>query len=69
MNPERGTSLILLKTVKEGIKSTDGIALQYVEIRDAETLERVERVSKPPMIAVAAIVGHTRLIDNIITGR
>ena len=38
---------ILSKAVKAGIESTDGIALQYVEIRDAETLRRVERVSKP----------------------
>jgi len=60
---------ILSKAVKEGIESMDGITLQYVEIRDAETLERVERVSKPSVIAVAAIVGNTRLIDNIIIGR
>jgi len=60
---------ILSRAVKEGIKSMDGIVLQYVEIRDAETLERVKRVSRPSVIAVAAIVGQTRLIDNIVIGR
>lgn len=60
---------ILLKAVREGIESMDGITLQYVEIRDAETLERVERVGGPSVIAVAAIVGHTRLIDNVIIGK
>lgn len=59
----------LCKTVKEGIESVGEISIQYVEIRDAETLERIERVNKPAVIALAAIVGGVRLIDNIILGR
>jgi pantoate--beta-alanine ligase len=65
---ERKASL-LLKTVKDSIKSIERVALQYVEIRDAETLARVEYVRRPAVIAVAAIVGPTRLIDNIVIGR
>ena len=59
----------LLQAVKETIESLDGVSLQYVEIRDAETLERIENVSRPAVIAVAAVVGPTRLIDNIVLGR
>ena len=36
------------------------------EIVDPESLEPVSTISKPTLIAVAAFVGNTRLIDNII---
>lgn len=65
---ERQVSTIL-KTVKETIESVDGVSLQYVEIRDAETLEKIDNVSRPAVIALAAIVGPVRLIDNMIIGR
>ena len=60
---------ILLKAIKESIKSMDGVTLQYVEIRYVETLEKIKNVDKPAVIALAAIVGSVRLIDNIIIGR
>ncbi len=58
-----------MKAVKESIKSMDGVTLQYVEIRDVETLEKIKNVDKPAVIALATIVGSVRLIDNIIIGR
>ena len=60
---------ILLKTVKESIESMKGISLQYVEIRDADTFEKVKTINGPSVMAVAAVVGKTRLIDNMILGR
>ncbi|HEY0279533.1 MAG TPA: pantoate--beta-alanine ligase [Solirubrobacterales bacterium] len=41
---------------------------QYLEARDAETLEPVERLraGHPVLIAVAAQVGGARLIDNVL---
>jgi len=33
---------------------------------DAETLKNVEVISKPTVLAVAARVGATRLIDNVM---
>ncbi len=60
---------VLLKTVKKSIESMEGVNLQYVEIRDAETFEKVETVTRPSVMAVAAMVGKTRLIDNVIMGR
>jgi pantoate--beta-alanine ligase len=59
----------LLKTVEEAFRSKEGIALQYVEIRDAETLKKIDRVERPAVIAVAARVGSVRLIDNMMIGR
>ncbi len=42
---------------------------EYVEVRDAEDLDPVDRISTPAVIAVAARVGETRLIDNVLLGR
>jgi pantoate--beta-alanine ligase len=40
--------------------------VDYVEIRDADSLAAVDRLDRPCVIAVAALVGTTRLIDNDI---
>ncbi len=58
----------LVHAVKKNIESVEGVSVQYVEIRDAETLERVDQVSGPAVIAIAAMVGPVRLIDNILIG-
>jgi pantoate--beta-alanine ligase len=65
---ERRVSAII-KVVEETICSKDGIAIQYIEIRDAETLEKIDRVTRPAVIAIAVMVGSVRLIDNIMIGR
>jgi pantoate--beta-alanine ligase len=41
-----------------------GIAPEYLELRDAETLEALTRVDRDALLAVAARVGAARLIDN-----
>ncbi len=44
-----------------------GIEPEYLEARDAETLEPVERLGeRPVLVAVAARVGSARLIDNVL---
>jgi pantoate--beta-alanine ligase len=42
--------------------------LDYVEVRDAGTLERVDHISHPAVILAAAFVGATRLVDNLRLG-
>ena len=42
------------------------VKLEYFEIVDRETLDPVSDVSRGALIAVAASVGTTRLIDNIV---
>ena len=39
--------------------------VDYVAIRDAETLEPIENLDRPARILVAAWLGKTRLIDNM----
>jgi pantoate--beta-alanine ligase len=39
--------------------------IDYLEMRDAETLKPLERASRPARVFVAAHIGRTRLIDNV----
>ena len=40
-------------------------SVDYVAIRDAATLEKLERLDRPARILAAAKIGGTRLIDNM----
>jgi len=40
--------------------------LDYFEVVDPESLEPVDAINKSSLVAVAAYIGNTRLIDNII---
>jgi pantoate--beta-alanine ligase len=47
-----------------------GVEPEYLEARDAETLEEAEELGdRPLLVAVAARVGGARLIDNVIVER
>ncbi len=44
--------------------------LDYVSIVDAETLEKLDKIDeRPVLIAIAAYLGKTRLIDNIVMNK
>ena len=45
------------------------VRLDYFEIVDPDTLDAVEDISGGALVAVAAFVGSTRLIDNLVIGR
>jgi pantoate--beta-alanine ligase len=45
---------------------TEGITPDYIELLDPDTLEPVTFVTKPTLLAVAAKIGTTRLLDNTI---
>nr|HEX4312652.1 pantoate--beta-alanine ligase [Kofleriaceae bacterium] len=38
--------------------------IDYVELRDADSLDPISRVDRPSVLAMAVFVGTTRLIDN-----
>jgi pantoate--beta-alanine ligase len=42
--------------------------IDYVELRDANELTAVARVERPAVLAIAAFIGNTRLIDNRVLG-
>jgi pantoate--beta-alanine ligase len=56
---------VLRAIAADTIATEPGVRLDYAEVVDAGTLEPVERVTTDTLIAVAAVVGATRLIDNV----
>jgi pantoate--beta-alanine ligase len=55
----------LISATRELISSEPNVRLDYLEMVDPESLEPVEIISGKVLLAVAAYVGTTRLIDNI----
>jgi pantoate--beta-alanine ligase len=49
--------------------NTPQVKLQYLEIRDARSLKPLEKIEEEALVALAAYVGETRLIDNVVLGR
>lgn len=60
------TSAKLIDVGIRVLKSKPGAQLDYLEIVNPETLEPVEFVRGSALVAVAAFVGTTRLIDNVV---
>ena len=56
----------LISAAKEVFAREPQVALDYFEIVDPDTLDPVERISQKTLVAVAAYVGSTRLIDNTV---
>jgi len=54
----------LIESGKQVIAEEPSVRLDYLEIVDPETLDGVDVVSSKSLVAVAAVVGTTRLIDN-----
>jgi pantoate--beta-alanine ligase len=62
---ERGAAK-LAAAGRAQFRADSSVRLDYFEIVDPDTLEPVEHVSGGVLVAVAAFVGTTRLIDNIL---
>jgi pantoate--beta-alanine ligase len=56
----------LVAAGKEVFSHEPQVVLDYFEIVDPDTLAPVQRVAQKTLVAVAALVGSTRLIDNLI---
>jgi pantoate--beta-alanine ligase len=50
----------------ETLAAEPSVRLDYLEIVDPDTLDPIDTVSRPALVAVAAYVGATRLIDNVV---
>jgi pantoate--beta-alanine ligase len=57
----------LIEIGKQVIAQEAGVKLDYFAIIDLDTLDPVADVSHCALVAVAAYLGSTRLIDNILT--
>jgi len=60
----------LAEAVRSTIETEPRARLEHVSIVDAETLETIDKIDeRPVLIAVAAYIGKTRLIDNIVVNK
>lgn len=59
----------LIAAARDEFAANVPVRLDYFEIVDPDRLDPVEDVSEGALVAVAAFVGRTRLIDNIVLPR
>jgi pantoate--beta-alanine ligase len=57
---------LVLKAGASVVQRLGGIELEYLEVVDAATLEPVAAMRAGTLVAMAARVGKTRLIDNFL---
>lgn len=61
---ERNSSIII-SNMREVIRSQSGVEIDYIAVCHPETLSDLESVEAKSLVAVAARIGKTRLIDNL----
>jgi pantoate--beta-alanine ligase len=59
----------LVAAGREEFRREPGVHLDYLEVVDPDSLDPVQSTSEGALVAVAAYVGSTRLIDNILLPR
>ena len=57
---------VLIEEMKKTMSVSDKLLPQYIKIVNTETLEDLETITDQALAAIAAKIGSTRLIDNII---
>ncbi len=56
----------LLAVVQQEVAMVSTVSVEYIELVEPTTLMQLQKVEEEGMIAIAARIGSTRLIDNII---
>lgn len=56
----------LRRTMSGVLEEEPAVKIEYVEVVDPDTLQPVEDVSDGALLAIAARIGKTRLIDNVL---
>ncbi len=65
---ERSTQAIE-EAVRVKIGAEPLARIDYVALVDAETIQPLEKIDRPALLALAVFVGTTRLIDNCVLGK
>lgn len=63
------TAAVLLGAMRQVLATEAAVKVEYVAVAEPATLASVETVDAETVVALAARVGRTRLIDNIILGQ
>lgn len=59
----------VVRTVEASLATTPEIRIEYVELVDPDTLQKLPAARGPALLAAAVRLGNTRLIDNILVSR
>ncbi|MFS8906629.1 bifunctional pantoate--beta-alanine ligase/(d)CMP kinase [Synechococcus sp. O70.2] len=59
----------ILAAARAELEHTPELRLQYLELVDPQTLQPLSEVKDKGLLAIAAYVGQTRLIDNLLLAR
>jgi len=62
------TASKLVDAAKDEFRTEPAVRLDYFEAVDPDNLDLVSEISRRTLVAVAAYVGPTRLIDNVLLG-
>ncbi len=62
----QSSSAVILQAVRQILTRNAEVRVEYAALCHPETLEEVERISAPTLLAVAVWVGAVRLIDNCL---
>ena len=57
---------VLINLVQQELSLVEGVTIQYVELVDPVSLQSLDQIKHSALLAIAAYVGSTRLIDNIV---
>jgi len=60
------SAAILIEAGKQVMAEEPGARLDYFEVVNPETLDPLADISHGALVAVAAFIGNTRLIDNVV---
>ncbi|MGB5636551.1 MAG: bifunctional pantoate--beta-alanine ligase/(d)CMP kinase [Waterburya sp.] len=63
---EEFNTTVLINLVKQELDPIEEVKIQYVELVDPINLHPIEQIKHTGLLAIAAHVGSTRLIDNIV---
>ena len=55
----------IITAMKAGIAQIPSARVDYIAIVNRDTLQRIQRIETPALVALAVYVGQTRLIDNL----
>ncbi|WP_373539587.1 pantoate--beta-alanine ligase [Chamaesiphon sp.] len=59
----------LLAVVAHELATVPEFQLEYLELVDLDTLQSIDTLSQPALVAIAGRIENTRLIDNIVIGK
>ena len=56
----------IIKKIRDYLEDFNLIQIEYISIRDVNNFEKVHQIDRDVIVLIAAFVGKTRLIDNLI---